>query len=185
MDPNMSSFTVKAQGQMLIESHSISLCPSAGASKDYNFPPVCTAVIKSNLIKSLEKTCHFLYHNNNFRQTQKNILPNSKSLINSFTCRDEPWFKRLILYGVTDFLPTGLTHWGLVMHMCIQELNHHCGLLLVLCQAIFLTSADQSSDRSSEPHFDEIFFEIQIFSLKEMQSKFSANFSILSQLLTA
>ena len=35
----------------LIESHSISQCPSAGASKDYNFPPVCTAVIKSNLNK--------------------------------------------------------------------------------------------------------------------------------------
>ena len=70
-----------------------------------------------------------------------------------------------------------LTHWGLVMHICVSEqaiIGSDNGLSPGQCQAIFWTSAEILLIRTSGRNFSEILSEIHIFSLKNMHLKMSS-----------
>ena len=83
-----------------------------------------------------------------------------------------PWedSSKLIISILQDFLcwSTLLTHWGLVTHVCIHELGHHClQELLVACSKwkpfIIWPNADLSSVRPLGIKIWKIFFQENAF----------------------
>ena len=78
---------------------------------------------------------------------------------------------------VQDIIAVGLTHWGWMTHICLNNLTiigSDNGLSPGRRQAIIWTSAGILLIVPLGTHFSEILIEIQIFSIKKMNFKISS-----------
>ena len=76
-----------------------------------------------------------------------------------------------------DYNPFVLTHWGRVLHICINKLTiigSDNGLLPDRCQAIIWTNAEILCIGLLGTNFSEILIEILTFSFKKMRLKVSS-----------